>query len=86
MVLAGYAEPSIRFLLGTETQLVTGPVAGEEAARRGGLYVVNEEERAAFEQALEGSGMRAVVLSEIRGANYSNGRYLVLTLFRVEAP
>ncbi len=84
VVLAGYAEPSIHFLLGTETRLVTGPVAGEEAARRGGLYVVSEDDRASFEQALEGSGMRAVVLSEIRGANYSNGQYMVLTLFRIE--
>jgi 4-amino-4-deoxy-L-arabinose transferase-like glycosyltransferase len=84
VVIAGYAEPSIRFLLGTETQLVTGPVAGEEAARRGGLFVVTEQEHAAFAQVLEDSTMRAVVLSEIHGANYSNGQLLVLTLYRVE--
>jgi len=85
VVLAGYAEPSIRFLLGTETRLVTGPVAGEEALTRGGLFVVTDEERASFEQALDGSNMRAAVLSEISGANYSNGRLVTLTLFRVEA-
>ena len=85
VVLAGYAEPSIRFLLGTETRLVTGPVAGAEALLRGGLFVVTDEERASFEQALDGSDMRAAVLSEISGANYSNGRLVTLTLFRVEA-
>jgi 4-amino-4-deoxy-L-arabinose transferase-like glycosyltransferase len=85
VVLAGYAEPSIRFLLGTETRLVTGTVAGEEALTRGGLFVVTDEERASFEQALDGSNMRAAVLSEISGANYSNGRLVTLTLFRVEA-
>lgn len=84
VVIAGYAEPSIRFLLGTETQLVTGPVAGEEAARRGGLFVVTEQEHAAFSQVLEGSAMHAVVLNKIHGANYSNGRFLALTLYRVE--
>jgi len=84
VVLAGYAEPSIRFLLGTETRLVTGPVAGEEALIRGGLFVVSEDERASFEQALAGSNMGAGVLSEISGANYSNGRLVTLTLFRVE--
>jgi hypothetical protein len=60
-------------------------VAGEEALTRGGLFVVTDEERASFEQALDGSNMRAAVLSEISGANYSNGRLVTLTLFRVEA-
>jgi hypothetical protein len=84
VVLAGYAEPSIRFLLGTKTRLVTGEVAGEAARLNGGLFVVAEDERSAFQQALQGSIMRAETLSEIRGINYSNGRRLNLTLFRVE--
>lgn len=84
VVLAGYAEPSIRFLLGTKTRLVTGDVAGEAATLEGGLYVIAEDERPAFQQKLQASSMRAVALSEIRGMNYSNGRRLTLTLFRVE--
>jgi 4-amino-4-deoxy-L-arabinose transferase-like glycosyltransferase len=84
VVLAGYAEPSIRFLLGTGTQLVTGAVAGEEAKNMGGLYVIEEGEQSAFEQALEASSMRAEALSEVSGVNYSNGRRLMLTLYRVE--
>jgi 4-amino-4-deoxy-L-arabinose transferase-like glycosyltransferase len=83
VVVAGYGEPSMLFLLGTETVLTTGAPAGEEALRRGGLFVITNFEQEAFMAELQTAGARAEALAEIDGINYSNGRALSLTLYRV---
>jgi 4-amino-4-deoxy-L-arabinose transferase-like glycosyltransferase len=48
VVLAGYVEPSLVFLLGTNTRLETGIAAADLAARRGGLVMVEDHERSNF--------------------------------------
>ena len=83
VVVAGYAEPSIRFLLGTETLLTTGAPAAEEAIRRGGLFVVSDMEQRDFLDALMAENVRPAPLATIEGLNYSNGRELRLTVYRV---
>jgi len=83
VVTAGYAEPSILFLLGTGTRLDDGPSAGRDAGEAGGLALVEENERAVFLSAAGVSGARADALEEIDGLNYSRGRNLKITLFRV---
>ena len=42
-----------------------------------------ETEEAAFVDALTADGVEAEALSEIDGVNYSNGREMNLTLYRV---
>lgn len=83
VVIAGYAEPSARFLLGTKTRLTIGAKAGALAAREGGLVVVEGRDETAFETALAKGGGHGEALDVIDGLNYSNGRRVRLTVYRV---
>ena len=83
VVTAGYAEPSITFLLGTKTVLDDGPEAGRTTASAGGLALVAEDQRAVFLEAVEKEGARADALEEIAGLNYSRGQEMRITLYRV---
>ena len=83
VVTAGYAEPSIAFLLGTKTGLDDGPGAGRSAASTGGLALIASDQQAAFLASVEGAGARANALEEINGLNYSRGRQTKITLYRV---
>jgi 4-amino-4-deoxy-L-arabinose transferase-like glycosyltransferase len=80
---AGYAEPSISFLLGTETALDDGAQAGRVAAESGGLVLVDSSEIGGFLSSVADGGARAERLEEIRGLNYSRGRQTQITLYRV---
>jgi 4-amino-4-deoxy-L-arabinose transferase-like glycosyltransferase len=82
-VTAGYAEPSIAFLLGTKTALDEGPGAGQRAASTGGLALVSDDQRQSFLDAVATGGARAEALEEIAGLNYSRGRKTRITLYRV---
>jgi hypothetical protein len=83
VVTAGYAEPSVAFLLGTRTLLDDGPEAGRAAASSGGLVLVAEDQRDEFLGAVDKGGARADALEEIDGLNYSRGRETRITLYRV---
>jgi 4-amino-4-deoxy-L-arabinose transferase-like glycosyltransferase len=83
VVTAGYAEPSIAFLLGTDTVLEDGLKAGAVIARSGGLALVTEDQRGGFLQALGQGNARAEALEQIDGLNYSRGRETRITLYRV---
>jgi 4-amino-4-deoxy-L-arabinose transferase-like glycosyltransferase len=83
VVTAGYAEPSIAFLLGTHTALDDGPEAGRKTAASGGLALVSDDSRSGFLDAVAQGGARADALEEISGLNYSRGRNTRITLFRV---
>jgi hypothetical protein len=83
VVAAGYAEPSLAFLLGTKTVLESGPGAGRTAASAGGLALITEDQRGGFLAAVEEGGARASALEEIDGLNYSSGRQMRITLYRV---
>ena len=83
VVTAGYAEPSITFLLGTATGLDDGPTAGAATAAKGGLALVDSSEGPRFLDAVAAGGARADALEEIEGLNYSRGRATHITLYRV---
>jgi 4-amino-4-deoxy-L-arabinose transferase-like glycosyltransferase len=83
VVAAGYAEPSLAFLLGTKTLLEGGPEAGRTAASAGGLALITQDQRGGFLAAVEAGGARASALEEIDGLNYSSGRQMRITLYRV---
>jgi 4-amino-4-deoxy-L-arabinose transferase-like glycosyltransferase len=80
---AGYAEPSITFLLGTRTGLGDGREAGAAAAKAGGLALVELGDEPAFLEAVRKGGASTVALEQIDGLNYSRGKKLRITLFRV---
>jgi 4-amino-4-deoxy-L-arabinose transferase-like glycosyltransferase len=85
-VLAGYTEPSAVFLLGTETHLGTGYAAAEIAAQQGGLALIEDGQRPAFLARLAEDEADAVAIDSLSGFNYSRGRPVHITVYRVTPP
>ncbi len=84
-VLAGYTEPSLVFLLGTDTSLTDGTGAAEVGAAQGGLALIEDRERPAFLAHLAELEADAVKVGELDGLNYSRGKRVHITLYRVSA-
>ena len=80
----GYAEPSLVFLLGTQTKLGRGDTAARNLAidPACGLALVDREEEALFRQTLRGQAVKP--LATIEGFNYSRGKLQTLTLYAAE--
>lgn len=83
VVIAGYVEPSLIFLLGTDTRIATGADAAGIAARQGGLALVEDRERSAFLSGLAERDTEAFAVDALSGVNYSHGRPTHITLYRV---
>jgi 4-amino-4-deoxy-L-arabinose transferase-like glycosyltransferase len=80
----GYSEPSLVFLLGTATRLVTATPSIAQLAGAG-LALVNERDEAQFRQSLAGHGLTARALERVTGLDYSaGGTKVVLTLYGLE--
>jgi hypothetical protein len=84
-VLAGYDEPSMLFALGADLGLSDGKGAAEIAARNGGLALVEAEERGAFLARLAELQADAQARATVEGFNYSRGRKVAVTIYRVGA-
>ncbi len=84
-VLAGYTEPSAVFLNGTNTGLSDGGGAAEIAVTQGGLAAVEDRERPAFLAHLAEREADATAVDELTGFNYSRGRKVHITVYRVDA-
>jgi 4-amino-4-deoxy-L-arabinose transferase-like glycosyltransferase len=82
VVAVGYAEPSLVFLLGTDTKLI-GPEAAAEfiTGRRGASALVTSQHDQAFRAALAARGFEPRPHGQITGYNYSNARSLTITLY-----
>jgi 4-amino-4-deoxy-L-arabinose transferase-like glycosyltransferase len=85
-VLAGYTEPSALFLIGTSTHLTDGYGAAEIGAAQGGLVAVQDGQRSAFLAHLAELEGDAAALDGVSGFNYSRGRPVHITLYRVTPP
>jgi 4-amino-4-deoxy-L-arabinose transferase-like glycosyltransferase len=82
---AGYHEPSLVFLVGTETRLVDGSDAADFL--RGGecrFAVVEQRHERAFLRRAEAIGIRYAPPVRIDGYNYSNGRAVSLGVYQSE--
>jgi len=81
VALAGFSEPSAVFLIGTEVSL--GGAEGAAAfllAHPGGIAVVEQRQMDAFR--LAAGDLPIDNLGTVRGLNYSNGKWVELTLWR----
>jgi len=85
VAVAGYAEPSLVFALGTDTQL-DGPAEAAEAISEGRPAVVESREDSAFRAALPRYGAQAALVSTVQGLDYSNGRETTLRIYRATGP
>jgi len=82
VVVAGYAEPSLVFLLGTATKLTNAADAATILSKLPEtLVLVSNREDAAFRAALGKNGLAVDALGDVSGLNYSNGRAVTLTLY-----
>jgi len=83
VVAAGYAEPSLVFLLGTATQLTGGAGAADAlAAQPGALALVAADQDANFRARAAALGIAVEALDRRTGYNYSHGRWTTLALYR----
>ena len=86
VVLAGYEEPSLVFLLGTNTRLaVDGSAAADAVADAGGLALIERHERTAFIDRLAEMGAQAAKVDTLSGLNYSRGKPVTIDVYRVAA-
>jgi hypothetical protein len=84
LVSAGFTEPSLVFLVGTDTVL-TGNGAAAAKALAGdacALALVDQNQNRAFLDQAALDGMQPIPVETINGFNYSRGKSLVLSLYR----
>ena len=83
VAVAGYAEPSLVFALGTETELDDGTDAAD-ALTDGQPALVEAGQAPAFLKALKADRIAAQALGTVRGFDYSDHKPVALTLWRAE--
>ena len=81
VAVAGFAEPSLVFQLGTTTILGDAQDA-VDAVAEGRAALVEGREAKTFTAALKQSGLAAQAVDQIKGYNYSSGKPVTLTLWR----
>ena len=84
IAVAGYAEPSLVFALGTPTEL-DGAVEAAQAIAEHRPALVEAREDAAFRTALARARVRARLVDTVSGLDYSNGQTQTLRLYAAEA-
>jgi len=85
VVVAGYAEPSLVVLLGTDTVLTDGANAAVNLTKGpGALSLVADREEADFQAAAAANHVQPVMLGMVKGFNYSRGKPVTLTAYAVE--
>lgn len=79
---AGYLEPSLVFLLGTETRLTDGAGAAEFLRRPCRFALIDARSERSFVQRAEAIALRYNRAGSIDGYNFSTGRPAVISIFR----
>ena len=85
VTVAGYAEPSLVFLLGRDTELGDGATAAD-AVVSGRPAIVEGRQEAAFRAALGRRARGLTAAATVSGLDYSNRRADVLRLYRPIPP
>lgn len=82
VAVAGYSEPSLIFLLGTDTKLVDGAAAAEFlVADPTAIVLIEGRAEGGFRRAAEEAELTPREIGRVAGLDYSNGRLTVLTLY-----
>lgn len=80
VAVAGFAEPSLVFALGTATEL-HGPAEAAQAIVEGRPAIVEQREEAPFREALDARAGTAVLVATVGGINYSKGDPMTLRVY-----
>lgn len=82
LVAAGYHEPSLVFLVGTDTLLTDGATAAAEIEKDTcAVALITDDQMEAFDDGLAEGVSSVVEIGRIEGVNYSKGTRRTLTLF-----
>jgi len=82
VAIAGDAEPSLVFLLGTKTKLVSADAAADYLATTpGARALIETRSETAFISALAAHNLKPQALGTVAGLDYSNGHGMRLTLY-----
>jgi len=84
VTVAGYAEPSLVFALGTPTELA-GPQDAAQAIQENRPAVVEQREEAEFEKALAAYPAQAHLVGTVKGLDYSDGKKMTLRVYEAAA-
>ncbi len=84
VAVAGFAEPSLVFALGTATELAA-PVDAAQAIAEGRPALVEASVEAPFRAALAEAGLHARTVARVDGYDYADGRAVRLVLWRADA-
>jgi 4-amino-4-deoxy-L-arabinose transferase-like glycosyltransferase len=84
---AGFHEPSLIFLLGTQIQLTDGAGAAE-FLRQGAcrFALIEQRQERSFAQRAEATGIRYAAGQRVEGVNVGAGRLVSVTVYRSVAP
>jgi 4-amino-4-deoxy-L-arabinose transferase-like glycosyltransferase len=85
VTVVGYAEPSLVFALGTETELGDVGDAGE-AISEGSPVVIEQRQEPAFAAELAADKLKAAPAASISGFDYSNNQPVRLTIYKSLSP
>ena len=85
VTVIGYAEPSLVFALGTETELGDASDGGEAIAE-GRPVIVEARDQPAFLAELAGDQLKATPVAQAKGFDYSDGKAETFTLYRSDSP
>lgn len=87
LVTAGFSEPSMVFVHGTKTRLsdALGAVDALEHQPTCALAVVERRQQEAFLATAAARGLRVEPAGEVHGLNYSRGKEIDITVYRVAA-
>lgn len=85
VTVVGYAEPSLVFGLGTDTEF--GDVGdASDAISEGRPAVVDQKQDAAFQQELAADGLSATAVGTVSGVDYTKGHPQKLIIYRSDSP
>ena len=84
--VVGHHEPSLQFAMGGGIRLLRDGAAAAEflAGGDGRIAAVNDRQEAAFRRAAAERGLAVAELGSVTGLNYVRGRWVTLSLFKVE--
>jgi len=85
VTVAGYAEPSLVFAVGTETELA-GPEDAAQAISEHRPAVVEQREEPGFQRALAQYHASAHLVASVKGLDYSDGKKMTLRVYEAAEP
>jgi len=86
VTVVGYAEPSLVFMLGTDTEVSDDVGDAAQTISEGGPAVVDSDHDAAFRAELAADKLKAHPAGAVQGFDYARGKSVRLTIYKSDQP